>query len=76
MELQSLIDSYLSEGDVRAIVDVGIDVAKNVLALHGVEDVKKSMLVRTLVRRVRLMKTTAKAPPCTISIRACSGARY
>ena len=58
------------------IVFVGIDLAKNVFALHGVDDAGKARLVRPAVRRDQLLETVAKLPPCTIGMEACSGAHH
>jgi len=56
------------------MVFVGIDLAKSVFALHGVDEVGKPALVRPLVRRDRLLEMVAKLPPCTIGMEAGSGA--
>jgi len=52
---------------------VGIDLAKNVFSLHGVDAAGKTLLRRT-VRRDRLAETVAALPPCLIGMEACSGA--
>jgi transposase len=58
------------------IVHVGIDLAKNVFALHGVDEGGRTALVRPSVRRDQLMEVGAKLPACTIGMEACSGARH
>ena len=50
------------------IMFVGINLAKNVVALHGVDDASKARLVRPAVRRDQLLETIAKLPPCTIGM--------
>jgi transposase len=52
---------------------VGIDLAKNVFSLHGVDGAGKTVLRRT-VRRERLIETVAALSPCLIGMEACSGA--
>ncbi|MGH8631165.1 MAG: IS110 family transposase [Burkholderiales bacterium] len=52
---------------------VGIDLAKNVFSLHGVDAAGRAVLRRT-VRRDRLVETVAALPPCLIGMEACSGA--
>ncbi len=59
-----------------AILYVGIDLAKNVFAIHGVDDHGKSALVRPSVPRARLHQLVAALPPCTIGMEACSGAHH
>jgi transposase len=58
------------------IVFLGIDLAKNVFALHGVDGAGKPCLVRPCVRREQLLELVAKLPPCTIGMEACSGAHH
>jgi transposase len=59
-----------------AILYVGIDLAKNVFAVHGVDDAGKPALVRPSVRRAELVELVAKLPPCVIGMEACSGAHH
>ena len=58
------------------IVTVGIDLAKNVFAVHGVNAAGKPALVRPDVRRAKLLELIASLPPCLIGMEACSGAHY
>jgi len=59
-----------------AILFVGIDLAKNVFALHGVGATGLAELVRPSVRRAQLLELVASLPPCTIGMEACSGAHH
>jgi len=59
-----------------AIVTVGIDLAKNVFALHGVDATGKSALVRPSVARGKLLEMVAALPPYLIGMEACSGAHH
>ena len=59
-----------------AIVTVGIDLAKNVLAVHGVDEGGKPALVRPEVTRAKLLELIANLPPCLIGMEACSGAHH
>jgi transposase len=59
-----------------AILYVGIDLAKNVFAVHGVDEHGKAVLVRPSVPRGRLHQLVAALPPCTIGMEACSGAHH
>lgn len=58
-----------------SIVCVGIDLAKNVFALHGVNATGAVQLRQPKVARARLREVVAALPPCTIGIQACSGLR-
>ena len=52
------------------IVFVGIDLAKNVFAVHGVNPAGKPELVRPSVPRAKLHEMIAALPPCTIGMEA------
>ena len=58
---------------MEQITTVGIDLAKNVFSLHGVDAAGRTLLRRT-VRRDRLSETVAALPRCLIGMEACSGA--
>lgn len=58
------------------IVTVGIDLAKNVFAVHGVDETGKPALVRPVVKRAALLELIAKLAPCLIGMEACSGAHH
>jgi transposase len=58
------------------IVFVGIDLAKNVFALHGVNDDGAVQLRQPKLARGKLHELVAALPPCTIGIEACSGAHH
>lgn len=59
-----------------AIVTVGIDLAKNVFAVHGVDEAGKAVLVRPEVPRAKLLELIANLPACLIGMEACSGAHH
>lgn len=59
-----------------SILYVGIDLAKNVFAVHGVNEAGKPALVRPSVARAKLHEFIAGLPPCTIGMEACSGAHH
>ena len=59
-----------------AIVTIGIDLAKNVFAIHGVDATGKAVLVRPSVARAKLLELIASLPPCLIGMEACSGAHH
>ena len=52
---------------------VGIDLAKNVFSVHGVDTVGVVM-IRRRVARAKLAQLIAQLPPCLIGMEACSGA--
>lgn len=61
---------------MSAIVTIGIDLAKNVFAVHGVNATGQPALVRPSVPRAKLLELFASLPPCLIGMEACSGAQH
>ncbi|HEX7889939.1 MAG TPA: IS110 family transposase [Ramlibacter sp.] len=59
-----------------AIVTLGIDLAKNVFAMHGVDATAHTALQRPCVPRAKLLEAVAGIPPCLIGMEACSGAHH
>lgn len=57
------------------ITTLGIDLAKNVFQVHGI-DASGKVQLRRMVRRAQLMQVIAQLPPCLIGIEACGGAHY
>ena len=58
---------------MEKITTVGIDLAKSVFSLHGVDGTGRVVLRRT-VRRDQLLEVVAGIPQCLIGMEACSGA--
>lgn len=58
---------------MKEITTVGIDLAKNVFSLHGVDGRGRVVLRRT-VTRTRLLELVAELPPCVIGMEASMGA--
>jgi len=57
------------------IKTLGIDLAKNVFRVHGVDALGKTTLQRALRRR-QLLLFMAQLPPCLVGMEACGGAHY
>ena len=53
-----------------SIITIGIDFAKNVFAVHGVNESGRTELVKPKAARDQLL------PPCLIGMEACTGAHY
>ena len=58
------------------IITVGIDLAKNVFAVHGVDENGKAELVKPKITRDQLLPLIVQLPPCLIGMEACSGAHH
>lgn len=59
-----------------SILFVGIDLAKNVFAVHGVNETGVAELRHPKVARGKLTALIASLPPCVIGMEACSGAHH
>ena len=57
------------------IETIGIDIAKNVFQLHGVNHAGKAVFKRRVMRN-QLIGVLAQIEPCTIIVEACTGAFY
>jgi transposase len=57
------------------ITTVGLDLAKSVFTLQGVDEHGKTVL-RKAVRRAKLLELFAQLPPCVVGMEACSGAQH
>ncbi|MHA6327291.1 IS110 family RNA-guided transposase [Roseivivax sp. CAU 1753] len=57
------------------IVRIGLDLAKNVFEVHGVDAHDKAILRKTL-RRDAVPQFFAELPPCVVGMEACSGSHY
>ena len=59
-----------------SILYVGIDLAKNVFAVHGVNQSGAAELGQPKVARAKLHALIASLRPCVIGREACSGAHH
>ena len=57
------------------ITTVGLDLAKQVMAVHAV-DVNGRMMLRKVLRRDALLRWSATLPRCVVAMEACGGAHY
>ena len=54
---------------------VGLDLAKNVFQVHGI-DTDGEVVVRKQLRRSEMRKYFARLAPCLIGVEACGGAHF
>ena len=54
---------------------IGVDLAKNVFQVHGIDDEGEVVLRKQLKRR-EMLKYFAKLPICLIGMESCGGAHY
>jgi transposase len=64
------------EGKDMSIITIGIDLAKTIFAVHGVNESGKAELVKPKVPRDQLLQLISNLPPCLIGMEACTGAHH
>ena len=57
------------------ITTIGLDIAKNVFQVHGI-DAKEKVVVRKQLRRSQVIAFFSALPPCLIGMEACATAHY
>jgi len=57
------------------ITTIGLDIAKNVFQVHGI-DAAERVLVRKQLRRGQVMKFFEALPPCLVGMEACATAHH
>jgi transposase len=57
------------------VTTIGLDLAKNVFQVHGVDD-EGTVVIRRQLRRSRVLPFFEKLPPCLIGIEACATAHH
>jgi len=57
------------------ITTIGLDIAKNLFQVHGIDAAEK-VVVRKRLRRSQVLKFFASLPPCLIGMEACATAHY
>lgn len=61
--------------DTMQLARIGLDLAKNVFEVHGV-DVDDRAVLRKTLRRDAVPQFFAELPPCLVGMEACSGSHY
>src|SRR6202140_5023986 len=57
------------------VTTIGLDIAKNVFQVHGI-DAKEKVVVRKQLRRSQVIAFFTALPPCLIGMEACATAHY
>ena len=57
------------------ITTIGLDIAKNVFQVHGIDAAEK-VVVRKQLRRGQVLKFFAALPPCLVGMEACATAHH
>src|SRR5262249_15603993 len=65
----------LREGPKVKVTRIGLDIAKQIFELHGV-DLRGHVVVRKTLRRERVLEYFSQLPACEVALEACGGAHY
>jgi transposase len=60
---------------MRTITTIGLDIAKSVFQVHGV-DADGDVVLRRQLKRRYVLSFFQKLPPCLIGIEACTSSHY
>ncbi len=61
--------------NLSAVTTIGLDIAKNVFQVHGVDAAGAVVVVKS-VRRAQALAFFASLPPCLVGIEACGSAHH
>jgi transposase len=74
--MNKITTKVIQHASAEVVTTLGIDLAKNVFALHGINAAGKPILTKPMVRREQLLEVLAQLPPCIIGMEACTGAHH
>ena len=60
---------------MNEVITIGVDLAKNIFQVHGV-DAECGMVVRRQLRRGQMLAFFKKLPPCLVGMEACATAHH
>ena len=60
---------------MNEVITIGVDLAKNVFQIHGV-DAEGDVVFRRQLRRSRMLPFFKKTPPCLVGMEACATAHH
>ena len=60
---------------MQAITTIGLDIAKSVFQVHGI-DAEGKVIVRRQLKRRHILAFFAKLPPCLVGIEACASSHH
>ena len=65
----------LEEPSMHTITTIGLDIAKSVFQVHGV-DASGQVVIRRQLKRRYVLAFFQKLPPCLVGIEACASSHY
>jgi transposase len=65
----------MEEPSMQTITTIGLDIAKSVFQVHGI-DAQSQVMIRRQLKRRYVLAFFQKLPPCLIGIEACASSHY
>ena len=75
MKVGGIITPFAGGSTMAQITTLGIDTAKQVFQLHGV-DAQGHVVLHKRVTRKQVLPLLAQLPPCLVGLEACGGSHY
>jgi transposase len=60
---------------MQTVTTIGLDIAKSVFQIHGI-DAKGKVIVRRQLKRRHVLAFFQKLPPCLVGIEACASCHH
>jgi transposase len=60
---------------MQAVTTIGLDIAKSVFQVHGI-DAEDNVIIRRQLKRCYVLTFFQKVPPCLVGIEACASSHY
>ena len=61
---------------MQSISTIGLDIAKSVFQVHGVDDAAGQVVIRRQLRRRQVLAFFQRLPPCLVGIEACASSHH
>jgi len=71
----ALEQTTLREPSLGEVITIGLDIAKSVFQVHGI-DVAGAVVIRKRVTRAKVLEYFGELPPCLVGIEACPSAHH
>src|SRR6516162_9120515 len=65
----------LGETDMQKVTTIGIDIAKSVFQVHGI-DAAANVIIRRRLKRRHVLAFFQRLPPCVVGIEACATSHH
>jgi hypothetical protein len=75
MKVGVVEDPRFGGANMQAVTTIGLDIAKSVFQVHGI-DAEGQVIIRRQLKRRYVLAFFEKLAPCLVGIEACAAAHY